>query len=81
MTSVKRVLIGPWTSGGYICGVISVQQSGVKDEVESGASGQLLRNGIQRWYKPTPKVEISLLWSGAAFGISMARYDGQISTY
>ena len=46
MTGVKRVLIGPWLNGENICGVMSVLQSGVKDEVGNGASGQLLRNGI-----------------------------------
>ena len=81
ITGVKHVLIGLWLNEENIYGVMSVLQSGVKDEVENGASGQLLRNGIQRWYRPTPKAGISLLWSKLAFGLFRARYAGLISTY
>ena len=61
MTGIKRVLIGLWLNRENIYGVMSVLQSGVKNEVRNSASGQLLRNGIQRWYRLTPKAGISLL--------------------
>jgi hypothetical protein len=67
----KHTGIGLLNNGKIGCGVMSVQQSGVKESGLNGVLEHQHKSGILRWSQPTPNQKIYQLWSRAAFGRRM----------